>query len=40
MLLENGVAEAQITMMPDEATAIDTALAAAATNDLLVVFAD
>lgn len=32
--------EAQITMMPDESTAIDTALAAAAPNDLLVVFAD
>lgn len=40
VLLENGVAEAQITMMPDESTAIDTALAAAAPNDLLVVFAD
>jgi cyanophycin synthetase len=40
VLLENGVTEAQITMMPDEETAIDTALAAAAPNDLLVVFAD
>jgi cyanophycin synthetase len=40
VLLENGVTEAQITMMPDESTAIDTALAAAAPNDLLVVFAD
>jgi len=40
VLLENGVSEAQITMMPDESTAIDTALAAAAPNDLLVVFAD
>ena len=40
VLLENGVSEAQITMMPDESTAIDTALAAAAPDDLLVVFAD
>ncbi len=40
VLLENGVTEAQISMMPDEATAIDTALTAAAPNDLLVVFAD
>jgi cyanophycin synthetase len=40
VLMENGVTEAQITMMPDEETAIDTALAAAAPSDLLVVFAD
>ena len=35
VLMENGVTEAQITMMPDEETAIDTALAAAAPSDLL-----
>lgn len=40
VLLKNGVSEAQISMMPDESTAVDTALAAAAPNDLLVVFAD
>ncbi len=40
VLLENGVSETQISLMPDESAAIDTALAAAAPNDLLVVFAD
>jgi cyanophycin synthetase len=40
VLMENGVTEGQISMLQDEETAIDTALAAAAPNDLLVVFAD
>ncbi len=39
-LLQHGVTEAQMSMMPDEETAIETALAAAASGDLLVVFAD
>ncbi|MCX7289384.1 MAG: cyanophycin synthetase [Rhodobacterales bacterium] len=40
VLMEAGVTEAQITMLPGEETAIDVALAAAAPGDLLVVFAD
>lgn len=39
-LMQNGVAESQISLMPDEVTAVDTALAAAQIGDLLVVFAD
>jgi cyanophycin synthetase len=39
-LLKHGVAETQISLMPDEVTAIDIALSAAELGDLLVVFAD
>jgi cyanophycin synthetase len=39
-LLENGVTDAQINVIPDEATAVDTALGLAAADDLLMVFGD
>ena len=39
-LMKNGVAEAAITIIPDEIEAIDAGLAMSAANDLLVIFGD
>jgi len=39
-LLAHGVDEADLTLMPSEVEAIETALGTAATGDLLVIFAD